>query len=491
MTLKTSPDAEGSTFDRFDADDIHEDSVWKTSYIDDLPDSAFLYIEAGGEKDSSGKTTPRTLRHFPVRDAEGRLDLVHVRAAIDMAPKANVPAHVIQDVQARARMLLSERGAHHHPSRMDEGDESRVDTFLRLDASKVERTPQGGVKLPGSLTKVGVFPYRRKDGTTIKEYRPASEVMDAQSIASLENAPVTDLHPTEMVDSANYSKLSKGHVRDAHSDGKKYIIADTVVQDAALAAKVLGRTRTEISCGYRCKLDMTPGVFEGQKYDAIQRNIRYNHVALLPAGTGRQGTDVALRFDACQDEHMVLRYDGKDYDVSDSAERNAYEAAVSANAKAEADKALATAKAEADKALATVTARADAAEGSLAAVTAELAPLKAEKALAVRTALEAQAKKTLGEDAKFDAKDTDRQVMERVLTAKGISFAGKTDDYVRACFDMIDFSAQAAIVTDPALAAGLAALQPPGKTLVNAPEPNPNSLTERWKLPLTRTKGQK
>jgi hypothetical protein len=34
----------------------------------DLPDSAFAYIEPGGKKDSDGKTTPRSLRHFPVHD---------------------------------------------------------------------------------------------------------------------------------------------------------------------------------------------------------------------------------------------------------------------------------------------------------------------------------------------------------------------------------------------------------------------------------------
>ena len=35
----------------------------------DLPDEAFAYIEDGGTKDASGKTTPRSKRHFPVHDA--------------------------------------------------------------------------------------------------------------------------------------------------------------------------------------------------------------------------------------------------------------------------------------------------------------------------------------------------------------------------------------------------------------------------------------
>jgi Escherichia/Staphylococcus phage prohead protease len=36
--------------------------------INDLPDSAFAYIEPGGTKDSGGKTVPRSLRHFPIHD---------------------------------------------------------------------------------------------------------------------------------------------------------------------------------------------------------------------------------------------------------------------------------------------------------------------------------------------------------------------------------------------------------------------------------------
>lgn len=40
-----------------------------TADINDLPDDAFAYIEPGGSKDSEGKTTPRSMRHFPVHDA--------------------------------------------------------------------------------------------------------------------------------------------------------------------------------------------------------------------------------------------------------------------------------------------------------------------------------------------------------------------------------------------------------------------------------------
>src|SRR5512146_1606942 len=47
--------------------------------INDLPDSAFAYIEPGGTKDSQGKTTPRSLRHYPIHDE------AHVRNAMARA----------------------------------------------------------------------------------------------------------------------------------------------------------------------------------------------------------------------------------------------------------------------------------------------------------------------------------------------------------------------------------------------------------------------
>jgi hypothetical protein len=56
-------------------------ATWDTAYKNDLPDSAFAYVEPGGEK-KDGKTLPRSLRHFPYRDKEGKLDEVHVRAAL-------------------------------------------------------------------------------------------------------------------------------------------------------------------------------------------------------------------------------------------------------------------------------------------------------------------------------------------------------------------------------------------------------------------------
>jgi hypothetical protein len=83
-------------------------AVWSTAYVNDLPDENFLYVEPGGEKDEDGKTVPRTLRHWPVRDDKGELDLAHVRNALARIPQTDVPQAVKDKAIADAKKLLEE-----------------------------------------------------------------------------------------------------------------------------------------------------------------------------------------------------------------------------------------------------------------------------------------------------------------------------------------------------------------------------------------------
>lgn len=88
------------------------------------------------------------------------------------------------------------------------------------------------------------------------------------------------------------------------------------------------KEREECSCGYHCDLDPTPGVTPGgERFDAIQKNIRYNHLALGPGGGwGRGGSTVRLRLDAGDGIQQLgdqivnkVIFDGKEY-ISGSTE---------------------------------------------------------------------------------------------------------------------------------------------------------------------------
>ena len=84
---------------------------WSLAYINNLPDSAFLFVEPG-DKDEEGKTTPRSLRHLPIRDAEGKLDAAHLRAAISRANQVKlrdgslISQEKADELKKRARALL-------------------------------------------------------------------------------------------------------------------------------------------------------------------------------------------------------------------------------------------------------------------------------------------------------------------------------------------------------------------------------------------------
>jgi hypothetical protein len=78
-----------------------EAAVWSTKYVNDLPDSSFALIESGGKKDREGKTVPRSLRHLPYKDKNGKIDIPHLRNAMarcthtEVSPTLKKRAHDI------------------------------------------------------------------------------------------------------------------------------------------------------------------------------------------------------------------------------------------------------------------------------------------------------------------------------------------------------------------------------------------------------------
>jgi len=103
----------------FEGEELTEDSVealkaaaielakaqWTGAFINNLPDSSFLHVEAGGKKDADGKTEPRSLRHFPVKGADGKVDLPHLRNALARIPQSTLPQAVKDKAVAEARKL--------------------------------------------------------------------------------------------------------------------------------------------------------------------------------------------------------------------------------------------------------------------------------------------------------------------------------------------------------------------------------------------------
>lgn len=82
--------------------------TWTRAYINKLPDGAFLWVE-DGEKDDEGKTVPRSKRHFPYKDASGKIDLNHLRNALARIPQSNIPASEKERLIKKARRILEKQ----------------------------------------------------------------------------------------------------------------------------------------------------------------------------------------------------------------------------------------------------------------------------------------------------------------------------------------------------------------------------------------------
>lgn len=110
--------------------------------INDLPDSAFAYVEPGGSKDSSGKTVPRSKRHFPIHDA------AHVRNALSRAPQSPFGEKALPAIKAAAKKM----GIGMMDSDGDEGGRSlwSADTERRYTPGAIEvRSAMEGSKIGG------------------------------------------------------------------------------------------------------------------------------------------------------------------------------------------------------------------------------------------------------------------------------------------------------------------------------------------------------
>ena len=305
--------------------------------------------------------------------------------------------------------------------------------MIRYDLISIgaELTPEGWIKDRPVVTRSGIFEYRRADGTIRREYRPPEEVFKADSLASMHGIPVCAGHPGHVTaDLASHNigtVLSPG---EREREDSQNVVSQIVIHNP----KLMG-DRKELSLAYSLKLDETPGEIDGQKYDAVQRDIHYNHLAVVKRG--RAGV-ARLRMDSAEDAASgdielegsrpmaKLNLDGIDYEAAPEVANHVGKLGAQ---------------------LAASTKRADGLEAERDALKVKVdghAPeiTKARKDGAEdarnRIVLEGAARAILGDAFKADSSDRDTKVavIEKVNGKGAFKFDGKSDDYVQAIFDM-------------------------------------------------------
>lgn len=149
---------------------------------------------------------------------------------------------------------------------------------------KIGKTPEGYIIDTPIIARTGIQWYRR-DGKDVAEYRPASEVFAPQSLASFVGRPLTIDHPSFMVRSDNVRNVVVGAILgEPWRDGEN-LRARVVVHDKQAVDLIERGLKAELSVGYTVETEQVAGVTpEGAKYDAIQRNIRCNHLSIVTRG---------------------------------------------------------------------------------------------------------------------------------------------------------------------------------------------------------------
>jgi hypothetical protein len=245
------------------------------------------------------------------------------------------------------------------------------------------------------------------------------------SLASIRGKPITQLHHG-LVTSANYfnSHPVGTVISDGRQDGNN-IRADVVIYS-------LNTDDRELSLGYETELEETPGVTpEGEHYDAIQRNIRYNHLAIVPrgrAGNARLNMDGNQSIEEVETMSTKIKMDnGIEYEVPAEV-KVAYDAMVE---KADATK----------KDLDAMTAKFDSATAEIEKLKADAekaeADFKAKFDEAVKTTIELRSIAQKHGIEKADEMSNDE--IKKAVVAKvhpKLKLDGKSAEYIAVAFDL-------------------------------------------------------
>ena len=173
----------------------------------------------------------------------------------------------------------------------------RLTDAALLDSEKTRIVDGGYLVCVAKSVRTGIQDYLgsevdKPEMKVVRVYRPPSEVFSKDSLQSFSHAPITDDHPSVMVTADNWADLAKGEVSTAAKQEGEWVSLPLILKDSRLISDVQAGKR-QLSAGYLCELDWTPGVTpSGEAYDAVQTNIRINHLAVVDRARAGDGASI-------------------------------------------------------------------------------------------------------------------------------------------------------------------------------------------------------
>lgn len=167
-----------------------------------------------------------------------------------------------------------------------------VDRYKLDDKANIRVTSDGYLVATPRIARTGIQVYAgyevgRPDLDRVNIYRPESEVMHADAVRSMTHRPITNDHPPVPVTADNWKKYAVGNSGDEVLRDGEFIRVPMTLMDAGVI-RDFREGKAELSVGYTCDLKWEKGTdpATGQQYDAIQTNIRGNHIAVVDSARG-------------------------------------------------------------------------------------------------------------------------------------------------------------------------------------------------------------
>lgn len=174
-------------------------------------------------------------------------------------------------------------------------DKPKLKRVTRIDSIPADNTSfdeQGFLHDTPVVTSVGIFEYGLPDGGVRRELRLPEHVFDKKSLASYAGKPVIITHEAGSINKDNVMEEIVGTIlSEGFQDGQN-VRCKVVIHDTDKVKKMPYR---ELSLGYNLDLIEEPGEWNGKPYDAIQTNIRINHLAIVESA--RAGEQAHLNLD--------------------------------------------------------------------------------------------------------------------------------------------------------------------------------------------------
>ena len=188
---------------------------------------------------------------------------------------------------------------------------SMSDSFtLEIDDAARATIVEGGyLRAKPRIARTGIQIYHgrecgRADMEKVRVYRPQDAVFGPDAVKSYTHLPVTLDHPGVSVDATNWKQFAVGETGDEVLRDGEAVRVPMMLRDAKAIAAIKDGKK-QISVGYSCDVEWCDGITpDGQKYDAIQKNIRGNHVAIV--STARGGPELTFGDDT-GDRTMELK----------------------------------------------------------------------------------------------------------------------------------------------------------------------------------------